>query len=70
GSPAGKTAKVAAKFVGSGQVLNKFTLYFFKNSSTYPSAESFNAMINDFGTTFRGVQDPFFFLFRLANILA
>lgn len=45
-------------------------LNFFDNRSTNASAESFNAKIKAFRTSFRGVTDVSFFLFRLSNIYA
>ena len=45
-------------------------LNYFDNRSTNASAESFNAKIKAFRTSFRGVRDVSFFLFRLANIYA
>jgi transposase len=45
-------------------------LNYFENRSTNASAESFNAKIKAFRTSFRGVKDVTFFLFRLANIYA
>lgn len=45
-------------------------LNFFENRSTNAAAESFNAKIKAFRTVFRGVRDPSFFLYRLANIYA
>lgn len=44
-------------------------LNFFENRSTNASAESFNAKIKAFRSSFRGVKNVSFFLFRLANIL-
>ena len=45
-------------------------LNFFDNRSTNASAESFNSKIKAFRTTFRGVMDIPFFLFRLSKIYA
>jgi transposase len=45
-------------------------LNFFDNRSTNASAESFNSKIKAFRTTFRGVIDIPFFLFRLSKIYA
>lgn len=45
-------------------------LNFFDNRSTNASAESFNAKIKAFRSSFRGVRDVRFFLFRLAKIYA
>lgn len=45
-------------------------LNFFDNRSTNASAESFNAKIKAFRSSFRGVRNVSFFLFRLANIYA
>lgn len=45
-------------------------LNFFDNRSTNAAAESFNAKIKAFRSTFRGVRDINFFLFRLAKIYA
>lgn len=45
-------------------------LNYFDNRSTNASAESFNAKIKAFRTSFRGVKSIPFFLFRLANIYA
>lgn len=45
-------------------------LNFFDNRSTNASAESFNAKIKAFRTSFRGVRSVPFFLFRLSNIYA
>jgi transposase len=45
-------------------------LNFFENRSTNASAESFNAKIKAFRSSFRGVRSVKFFLFRLANIYA
>lgn len=45
-------------------------LNYFENRSTNASAESFNAKIKSFRSSFRGVRDPSFFLFRLSNIYA
>jgi transposase len=45
-------------------------LNFFDNRSTNAAAESFNAKIKDFRSSFRGVRDINFFLFRLAKIYA
>ena len=43
-------------------------LNYFNNRSTNASAESFNAKIKAFRSSFRGVKNASFFLFRLANI--
>ena len=43
-------------------------LNFFDNRSTNAAAESFNAKIKAFRSTFRGVRDINFFLYRLAKI--
>lgn len=48
-----------------GNILN-----YFDNRSTNASAESFNAKIKAFRSSFRGVGNISFFLFRLANIYA
>ncbi len=45
-------------------------LNYFDNRSTNASAESFNAKIKAFRSSFRGVRNVSFFLFRLANIYA
>jgi transposase len=45
-------------------------LNYFDNRSTNASAESFNAKIKAFRSSFRGVRDVSFFLFRLSNIYA
>jgi transposase len=45
-------------------------LNYFDNRSTNASAESFNAKIKVFRTSFRGVRNVSFFLFRLSNIYA
>lgn len=45
-------------------------LNFFDNRSTNASAESFNAKIKAFRSSFRGVRNVTFFLYRLANIYA
>jgi transposase len=45
-------------------------LNYFDNRSTNASAESFNAKIKAFRSSFRGVRNISFFLFRLANIYA
>lgn len=45
-------------------------LNYFDNRSTNASAESFNAKIKAFRTSFRGVKNVSFFLFRLSNIYA
>jgi len=45
-------------------------LNFFDNRSTNASAESFNAKIKAFRSSFRGVRNVNFFLYRLANIYA
>jgi transposase len=45
-------------------------LNYFENRSTNASAESFNAKIKAFRSSFRGVKNISFFLFRLANIYA
>lgn len=45
-------------------------LNFFDKRSTNASAESFNAKIKAFRSSFRGVRNVSFFLFRLANIYA
>ena len=45
-------------------------LNYFDKRSTNASAESFNAKIKAFRTSFRGVKNISFFLFRLANIYA
>ena len=45
-------------------------LNYFDNRSTNASAESFNAKIKAFRSSFRGVKTVKFFLFRLANIYA
>lgn len=45
-------------------------LNYFDNRSTNASAESFNAKIKAFRSSFRGVGNISFFLFRLANIYA
>lgn len=45
-------------------------LNYFENRSTNASAESFNAKIKAFRSSFRGVKNVSFFLFRLANIYA
>lgn len=45
-------------------------LNYFENRSTNASAESFNAKIKAFRTSFRGVRDVRFFLFRLTKIYA
>lgn len=45
-------------------------LNYFDNRSTNASAESFNAKIKAFRSSFRGVKNVSFFLFRLANIYA
>ncbi|HYG39118.1 MAG TPA: transposase, partial [Cytophagales bacterium] len=45
-------------------------LNYFNNRSTNASAESFNAKIKAFRSSFRGVKNVSFFLFRLANIYA
>lgn len=45
-------------------------LNYFDNRSTNASAESFNAKIKAFRTSFRGVKNVNFFLFRLSNIYA
>lgn len=45
-------------------------LNYFDNRSTNASAESFNAKIKAFRSSFRGVRTVKFFLFRLANIYA
>jgi transposase len=45
-------------------------LNFFDNRSTNASAESFNAKIKAFRSSFRGVRNVSFFLYRLANIYA
>ena len=45
-------------------------LNFFDYRSTNAAAESFNAKIKAFRSTFRGVRDVNFFLFRLAKIYA
>jgi transposase len=45
-------------------------LNYFNNRSTNASAESFNAKIKAFRSSFRGVKNVTFFLFRLANIYA
>jgi transposase len=45
-------------------------LNFFEKRSTNASAESFNAKIKAFRSSFRGVRNVSFFLFRLANIYA
>lgn len=45
-------------------------LNYFDNRSTNASAESFNAKIKAFRTSFRGVRNVSFFLFRLSNIYA
>jgi len=45
-------------------------LNYFDNRSTNASAESFNAKIKAFRSSFRGVRSVSFFLFRLANIYA
>ena len=43
---------------------------YFNNRSTNASAESFNAKIKAFRSSFRGVRNVSFFLYRLANIYA
>lgn len=48
----------------------QYILNFFDNRSTNASAESFNAKIKAFRSSFRGVRDVKFFLFRLTNIYA
>jgi transposase len=48
----------------------EYILNFFTNRGTNASAESFNAKINAFRATSRGVRDTSFFLFRLAKIYA
>ena len=45
-------------------------LNFFVNRSTNAAAEAFNAKIKAFRTSFRGVVDMSFFLFRLAKVYA
>lgn len=45
-------------------------LNYFDNRSTNASAESFNAKIKAFRSSFRGVRNVSFFLFRLSNIYA
>ena len=45
-------------------------LNFFVNRSTNAAAEAFNAKIKAFRTSFRGVVDMSFFLFRLAEVYA
>ena len=45
-------------------------LNFFDNRSTNAAAESFNAKIKAFRSSFRGVRDINFFLYRLAKIYA
>ena len=45
-------------------------LNYFDNHSTNASAESFNAKIKAFRSSFRGVRNVSFFLFRLSNIYA
>lgn len=45
-------------------------LNFFNNRSTNAAAESFNTKVKAFRATSRGVRDPAFFLFRLANLYA
>lgn len=45
-------------------------LNFFDNRSTNAAAESFNAKIKAFRSSFRGVRDINFFLFRLVKIYA
>ena len=45
-------------------------LNFFNNRSTNAAAESFNAKIKAFRSSFRGVRDINFFLFRLSKIYA
>jgi transposase len=45
-------------------------LNYFENRSTNASAESFNAKIKAFRSSFRGVKNVSFFLFRLSNIYA
>jgi transposase len=45
-------------------------LNYFDRRSTNASAESFNAKIKAFRSSFRGVKNISFFLFRLANIYA
>lgn len=45
-------------------------LNYFDNRSTNASAESFNAKIKAFRSSFRGVKNVSFFLFRLSNIYA
>lgn len=45
-------------------------LNFFDNRSTNASAESFNAKLNAFRATLRGVRDISFFLYRVAKIYA
>jgi len=62
-----KSFNVIAKSV-SEHYIN--ILNFFDNRSTNASAESFNAKIKAFRSSFRGVTDVSFFLFRLSNIYA
>ena len=45
-------------------------LNYFENRSTNASAESFNAKIKAFRSSFRGVKNVSFFLFRISNIYA
>jgi transposase len=45
-------------------------LNYFDNRSTNASAESFNAKIKAFRSSFRGVRSVSFFLYRLSNIYA
>ena len=45
-------------------------LNYFDDRSTNASAESFNAKIKSFRSSFRGVRDVKFFLFRLTKIYA
>lgn len=62
-----KSFNVIAKSV-SEHYIN--ILNFFDNRSTNASAESFNAKIKAFRSSFRGVTDVSFFLYRLSNIYA
>lgn len=48
----------------------RYILNYFENRSTNASAESFNAKIKAFRSSFRGVKNISFFLFRLSNIYA
>ena len=45
-------------------------LNYFDNRSTNASAESFNAKLKAFRATLRGVNDPSFFMYRVAKIYA